>query len=71
MKFPLFSEELNIPNRRASRRKGRREDRQDERAAHGELMIRNLQIKPRNTDPYWPDTYWYKSFDFTIRQIPD
>ena len=42
-----------------------------EGAALGELMIRNIQINPRYTEPYWPGTYWYKSFDFTIEQITD
>ena len=42
-----------------------------EGAALGELMARNLQINPRYTEPYWPGTGWYKSFDFTIPQITD
>jgi hypothetical protein len=33
-------------------------------AAMGELMIRNLQVNPRYTAPYWPGTWWYESFDF-------
>jgi len=37
-------------------------------AAMGELMARNLQVNPRYTEPYWKNTYWYKSFDFTIPQ---
>jgi hypothetical protein len=37
-------------------------------AAMGELMARNLQINPRYTEPYWPGTSWYKSFDFQIEQ---
>lgn len=37
-------------------------------AAMGELMIRNLQVNPRYTEPYWPDTSWYKSFDFQTEQ---
>jgi hypothetical protein len=37
-------------------------------AAMGELMARNLQINPRYTEPYWPGTSWYKSFDFEIEQ---
>jgi hypothetical protein len=27
-----------------------------------------LQINPRYTEPYWPGTSWYKSFDFQIEQ---
>ncbi len=37
-------------------------------AAMGELMARNLQVNPRYTEPYWKDTYWYKSFDFSLEQ---
>jgi hypothetical protein len=37
-------------------------------AAMGELMTRNLQVNPRFAEPYWKDTSWYKSFDFTIPQ---
>jgi hypothetical protein len=37
-------------------------------AAMGELMARNLQVNPRYAEPYWKDTSWYKSFDFTIPQ---
>jgi hypothetical protein len=37
-------------------------------AAMGELMARNLQVNPRYTEPYWPGTSWYKSFDFQIEQ---
>jgi len=37
-------------------------------AAMGELMTRNLQVNPRFAEPYWPGTYWYKSFDFHIPQ---
>jgi hypothetical protein len=37
-------------------------------AAMGELMIRNLQVNPRYTEPYWRGTSWYKSFDFHIPQ---
>lgn len=37
-------------------------------AAMGELMIRNLQVNPRYTEPYWPGTQWYKSFDFQVEQ---
>jgi hypothetical protein len=40
-------------------------------AAMGELMLRNLQINPRFTQPYWPGTHWYKSFDFTVPQITE
>jgi hypothetical protein len=40
-------------------------------AALGELMTRNLQINPRYTEPYWPGTHWYKSFDFSIPQETD
>ena len=39
--------------------------------AMGELMLRNLQINPRFTHPYWEGTHWYKSFDFSIPQITD
>ena len=39
--------------------------------AMGELMTRNLQITPRYTEPYWPSTQWYKSFDFEIDQETD
>lgn len=37
-------------------------------AVMGELMTRNLQVNPRYTQPYWPGTSWYKSFDFHISQ---
>jgi len=37
-------------------------------AAMGELMTRNLQVNPRYTEPYWPGTYWFKSFDFHTEQ---
>jgi hypothetical protein len=37
-------------------------------AAMGELMARNLQVNPRFAEPYWKNTSWYKSFDFTIPQ---
>jgi len=37
-------------------------------AAMGELMARNLQVNPRFAEPYWQNTHWYKSFDFTIPQ---
>lgn len=40
-------------------------------AAMGELMTRNLQINPRYTEPYWPGTQWYKSFDFQVEQETD
>ena len=40
-------------------------------AALGELMTRNLQINPRFAEPYWPNTSWYKSFDFTTEQSTD
>ncbi len=40
-------------------------------AAMGELMARNLQVNPRYTEPYWKNTHWYKSFDFTIPQETD
>jgi len=40
-------------------------------AALGELMARNLQVNPRYTEPYWPGTSWYKSFDFGIKQSTD
>lgn len=42
-----------------------------EGAALGELMMRNIQINPRYTEPYWPGTTWYKSFDFSIAQKTD
>ncbi len=42
-----------------------------EGAALGELMTRNLQHNPRMAEPYWENTSWYKSFDFTIPQITD
>jgi len=29
---------------------------------------RNLQVNPRFAEPYWQNTHWYKSFDFTIPQ---
>ncbi len=31
-------------------------------------MTRNLQVNPSYTEPYWPGTSWYKSFDFEIEQ---
>jgi len=37
-------------------------------AAMGELMLRNLQVNPRYTEPYWTGTSWYKSFDFQTEQ---
>ncbi len=37
-------------------------------ATMGELMMRNLQVNPRYTEPYWSGTSWYKSFDFQIEQ---
>jgi hypothetical protein len=41
-------------------------------AAMGELMTRNLQVNPRYTQPYWPGTSWFKSFDFhTEQEIED
>ncbi|WP_425824922.1 DUF1214 domain-containing protein [Streptomyces fractus] len=42
-----------------------------EGAALGELMVRNLQVNPRYTHPYWPGTSWYKSFDFQTEQETD
>lgn len=42
-----------------------------EGAALGELMARNLQVVPRFTEPYWPGTSWYKSFDFSMAQSTD
>jgi len=39
-----------------------------EAAAVGELMIRNIQVNPRYTRPYWDGTSWYKSFDFDTSQ---
>lgn len=40
-------------------------------AAMGELMLRNLQTNPRFAEVYWPNTSWYKSFDFTVPQITE
>lgn len=40
-------------------------------AAMGELMLRNMQTKPRFAEVYWEGTNWFKSFDFTIPQITD
>ncbi|MER7728172.1 DUF1254 domain-containing protein [Streptomyces sp. NPDC096323] len=40
----------------------------EEGAALGELYVRNLQVNPRYTEPYWKDTSWYKSFDFEVEQ---
>lgn len=37
----------------------------------GELMLRNLQVNPRYTTPYWSGTSWYKSFDFDVSQETD
>lgn len=37
-------------------------------AAMGELMTRNIQVNPRYTEPYWPGTQWYKSFDFEVAE---
>jgi hypothetical protein len=37
-------------------------------ATMGEMMARNLQVNPRFAEPYWKNTHWYKSFDFTIPQ---
>lgn len=42
-----------------------------EGAALGELLVRNIQVNPRYTSPYWPGTSWYKSFDFDIEQEND
>ncbi|WP_216897511.1 DUF1254 domain-containing protein [Nocardia alni] len=42
-----------------------------EGAALGELLVRNIQVNPRYTAPYWPATSWYKSFDFDIEQEND
>lgn len=42
-----------------------------EGSALGELMARNLQVNPRFSQPYWPSTQWYKSFDFTTSQETD
>lgn len=39
-----------------------------EGAAMGELMTRNLSVNPRFADPYWPNSGWYKCFDFHIPQ---
>lgn len=39
-----------------------------EAAVVGELMLRNLQVNPRYTTPYWDGTSWYKSFDFDTSQ---
>ncbi len=43
----------------------------EEGAALGELLVRNLQVNPRYTTPYWPGTSWYKSFDFDVEQETD
>jgi hypothetical protein len=32
------------------------------------VMTRNLQLNPRYTEPYWPGTSWYKSFDLQVEQ---
>ena len=40
-------------------------------AAMGELMLRNLQVTPRYTQPWWEGTHWYKSFDFQTSQETD
>jgi hypothetical protein len=39
-----------------------------EGAALGELMVRNLQVNPRYTSPYWGNTQWFKSVDFDTSQ---
>ena len=40
-------------------------------AALGELMMRNIQVNPRYTSPYWKGTSWYKSIDFNATQETD
>ena len=42
-----------------------------EAAALGELMMRNNQVNPRHTSPYWKGTSWFKSFDFDLTQETD
>lgn len=42
-----------------------------EAAALGELMMRNLQVNPRYTKPFWEGTGWYKCFDFDTSQETD
>ena len=42
-----------------------------EAAALGELMMRNNQVNPRYTKPYWEGTSWFKEFDFDIPQETD
>ncbi|NGN62553.1 DUF1254 domain-containing protein [Streptomyces sp. A7024] len=42
-----------------------------EAAALGELYVRNLQVNPRYTTPYWPATHWYKLIDFELEQETD
>lgn len=39
-----------------------------EAAALGELMMRNNQVNPRYTSPFWKGTSWCKSFDFDTTQ---
>ncbi|MEU7183917.1 MULTISPECIES: DUF1214 domain-containing protein [Streptomyces] len=33
--------------------------------------MRNLQVNPRYTEPYWTGTSWFKSFDFEVEQETD
>lgn len=40
-------------------------------AAMGELIMRNLQVNPRYTTPFWAGTSWYKCFDFDTSQETD
>ena len=42
-----------------------------EAAALGELMMRNNQVNPRYTKPYWDGTSWFKEFDFDTAQETD
>jgi hypothetical protein len=42
-----------------------------EGAALGELMMRNNQVNPRYTAPYWEGTSWFKCFDFDTSQETD
>ncbi|WP_182262060.1 DUF1214 domain-containing protein [Rhodococcus sp. UFZ-B548] len=42
-----------------------------EGATLGELMVRNMQVNPRHTSPFWVGTSWYKLIDFEIEQETD
>jgi hypothetical protein len=43
----------------------------NEGAALGELMTRNIAVRPRFMEPYWPGTHWHNMIAFTIPQITD